>query len=495
MKFNYIHSDNISSLESDYLVVGLTKENSLTEINTLFSDGFANTARQLIESGDFKASFKQLITMIKPEGLKAQRILLVGLGDNKTVNNKQWFELMQGISSTLLKSPALNCHIVLPTMSNTASINQASSDTASQIHQSTYLYSRTLNDSAPKTSNTLSSISLVSSDSQKQNNIETGLQQGDALGQGLTLCRELGNLPGNYCTPTDLQETAEQLAQDSDILQVETLEEADMEALKMGSLLSVSAGSVEPAKLIVLNYNGGNNEAPITLVGKGVTFDTGGISLKSGAKMDEMKYDMCGAASVLGTFKALTVLKPAINVIGLIPATENMPAGNATKPGDVVTSMSGKTIEVLNTDAEGRLILCDALSYAEKFKPKAVIDIATLTGACVVALGHHRSAVYSNDDQLRQDLFDAGEHTQDLAWPMPLDDMYTKQLKSQYADLGNIGGPTAGSVTAACFLAEFAKSYNWAHLDIAGAAWNNPGIKGASGRPVSLLFKYLLNKV
>jgi leucyl aminopeptidase len=267
-----------------------------------------------------------------------------------------------------------------------------------------------------------------------------------------------------------------------------------MKELGMGSLLSVSAGSDEPAKLIVLEYKGGvKKDAPIALVGKGITFDTGGISLKPGPAMDEMKFDMCGAASVLGTFKTLLELKPSINVVGIIAASENMPSGGATKPGDIVTSMSGQTIEILNTDAEGRLVLCDALTYTERFKPKVVIDIATLTGACVIALGNHASGLFSNNEELSQAILKAGQTANDRAWPMPLWDDYQKQLDSNFADIANIGGKEGGSITAACFLSRFTKKFAWAHLDVAGTAWTSGGAKGATGRPVPLLVQYILD--
>ncbi len=269
-----------------------------------------------------------------------------------------------------------------------------------------------------------------------------------------------------------------------------------MKKLKMGSLLSVSAGSREPAKLIVMEYKGGNsNQKPIALVGKGVTFDTGGISLKPGAAMDEMKFDMCGAASVLGTMKTLLALDLPVNVVGIVPATENMPGGQATKPGDVVTSMSGQTIEILNTDAEGRLILCDALTYAGRYKPRYVIDIATLTGAAIIALGKIPSAVMGNDRQLIDTLVDCGNDTHDRIWELPLWDDYQEQLKSNFADMANIGGRDAGTITAACFLARFTKKYRWAHLDIAGTAWKSGGEKGATGRPVPLLTQFIMNQM
>lgn len=318
---------------------------------------------------------------------------------------------------------------------------------------------------------------------------------GAAIAKGTSLCRDLGNFPGNVCTPSYLAKEAKRLARGNKQLSCKILEEKDMKALGMGSLLSVSAGSDEPAKLIQLEYKGAaKSQKPTVLVGKGITFDTGGISLKPGAGMDEMKFDMCGAASVLGTMQTLIELALPINVVAIVAASENMPNGHATKPGDIVTSMAGLTIEVLNTDAEGRLVLCDALTYAERFKPRAVIDVATLTGACVIALGKHATGLYSNNDALAAELINAGNTAGDKAWQMPLWDEYQQQLNSNFADIANIGGREAGSVTAACFLSRFTKKYDWAHLDIAGTAWLSGGQKGATGRPVSLLVQYLINQ-
>jgi leucyl aminopeptidase len=323
---------------------------------------------------------------------------------------------------------------------------------------------------------------------------EAGLMQGAAIALGMSLAKDLGNLPGNVCTPSYLAQAARDLAKQHK-LGVQVLERKDMEKLGMGSLLSVARGSREPPKLIVLKYDGGPRGAkPYALVGKGVTFDTGGISLKPAPEMDEMKFDMCGAASVLGTLRAVAELKLPLNVVGVIPATENMPGGATTKPGDIVTSMSGQTVEILNTDAEGRLILCDALTYTERFEPRAVVDIATLTGACVIALGHVASGLFSNDDALAQDLLAAGQTTRDRAWHLPLWDDYQEQLKSNFADFANIGGRPAGSVTAACFLARFTKKFKWAHLDIAGIAWKSGAAKGATGRPVPLLTQFLIDR-
>ncbi|MCW8910684.1 MAG: leucyl aminopeptidase, partial [Gammaproteobacteria bacterium] len=312
----------------------------------------------------------------------------------------------------------------------------------------------------------------------------------------MTLAKDLANLPGNICTPSYLAEQAKALGKTYRDLKVEILEESDMEELKMGSFLSVSRGSRQPAKLITMEYAGGDkNQKPIVFVGKGVTFDSGGISLKPGAAMDEMKYDMCGAASVIGVMSTCAELQLPINVVGIVPATENLPDGLATKPGDIVTSMSGTTIEILNTDAEGRLILCDALTYAGKYDPHVVIDIATLTGACIIALGNHPSGLMGNHNPLINDLLNAGKISGDRCWELPLWDDYQQQLDSNFADIANIGGKEAGTITAACFLSRFTKKYHWSHLDIAGTAWRSGKQKGATGRPVPLLTQYLLNYI
>jgi leucyl aminopeptidase len=321
---------------------------------------------------------------------------------------------------------------------------------------------------------------------------EAAAARGLAIAHGMDLARDLGNLPGNVCTPSYLGERAHALAQELGF-KCEVLERAQIEELKMGSFLSVTNGSDQPPRFIVLEYDGaGRKQPPFVLVGKGITFDTGGISLKPALDMDHMKYDMCGAASVFGAFRAMAELKAKINLVGLIPTCENMPSGRATKPGDVVTSMSGQTVEVLNTDAEGRLILCDALTYAERYEPAAVVDVATLTGAIVIALGHVTCGIFSNSESLARALLNAGEESFDRGWQMPLWDDYQEGLNSNFADFANIAGRGGGSITAACFLSRFAKKYDWAHLDIAGVAWKEGKEKGATGRPVALLTTWLL---
>jgi leucyl aminopeptidase len=324
---------------------------------------------------------------------------------------------------------------------------------------------------------------------------ERAVEQGAALAEGVSLAKDLGNLPSNICTPTYLAAKARELGRTYKF-KVTVLERKDLLKIGMGSFLSVSQGTAEPPKFIVMEYSGGTKkDKPVVLVGKGITFDTGGISLKPGEGMDEMKYDMSGAGSVLGTFRAVAGMGLPVNLVGLIPTCENMPGGTAIKPGDIVTSMSGQTIEILNTDAEGRLILCDALTYAERYEPAAVIDIATLTGACVVALGNVATGMYANRDDLARALEDAGQTSWDRVWRMPLWDDYQEQLKSNFADMANIGGRPAGSVTAACFLARYAKKYPWAHLDIAGVAWKSGREKGSTGRPVPLLTEFLMRRV
>ncbi|HEX2796676.1 MAG TPA: leucyl aminopeptidase, partial [Immundisolibacter sp.] len=325
--------------------------------------------------------------------------------------------------------------------------------------------------------------------------LDSALKQGQAIAAGVKLARDLGNQPANVCTPSYLAEQAQALAK-AHKLDVEVLDEAQMRELGMGALLAVAQGSRQPPKLIVLKHlRGKAKAAPLVLVGKGVTFDSGGISIKPGAGMDEMKFDMCGAASVLGTLKAAALLELPLNLIGVIPASENLPDGKAVKPGDIVKTMAGKTVEILNTDAEGRLLLCDALTYVERFKPDAVIDIATLTGACVISLGNHAHGLLGNDQKLIDALLAAGRMAHDRAWQLPLWDDYKEQLKSPFADLPNVAGREAGTITAAAFLAAFTEKLRWAHLDIAGTAWKSGKDKNSTGRPVGLLVQYLLDRV
>jgi leucyl aminopeptidase len=360
---------------------------------------------------------------------------------------------------------------------------------SSALADASYSYTSTLSKPKPRIlKQVIFSAETVSAD------LREALRHAQALVAGIEVAKEWANRPANHATPTLLAGAAKAIAKGPGF-KCEVMGPKEVTKLGMGAFLAVARGAAEPLRFIVMRYSGAPSaQAPVVLVGKGITFDTGGISIKPAAEMDEMKYDMCGAASVLGVFKALGELKPAINVVGLIPATENMPDGLAVKPGDVVTSMSGQTIEILNTDAEGRLVLCDALTYAERFKPQAVIDIATLTGACVIALGGVRSGLFSSDDALAQALQLAGDASGDTCWRMPLDEAYAEGLNSRYADVANVAGRQAGSVTAAKFLQRFASRYPWAHLDIAGTAWRSGAAKGATGRPVGLLLSYLLSQ-
>lgn len=450
---------------------------------------------KLIKQGDLSGKLGKTQTLLGTQGCAADRIVIVGLGKQKDgLSADQFDKAIQSAAAATKATPSKDVGIYLADITvNERDSNWVARQTAKLFSQSLYQFTQLKSEKAPAVA-LKKAIYQVANKSQIKA-ITKALDSGNAISAGMALAKDLGNLPGNICTPTYLTKQAKALAASTPKLTAKALNEKQMRDLKMGSLLSVSEGSDEQAQLIIMEYNGGKKSAkPIVLVGKGITFDTGGISLKPGSGMDEMKYDMCGAASVLGTMKAITQMQLPINVVAVIAAAENMPSGRATKPGDIVTSMSGQTIEVLNTDAEGRLVLCDALTYVERFKPKAVVDIATLTGACVVALGSHATGLYSNKDELAQQLLSAGQQAGDKAWHMPLWDEYQQQLDSNFADIANIGGPGGGSVTAACFLSRFTKAYDWAHLDIAGTAWKSGAAKGATGRPVAMLVQYLIDQ-
>jgi leucyl aminopeptidase len=505
MEFSAKYATNLTTLRTDCLIVPVlslsgAKTKSVKTKKTQALQGLAaeldkamnGQLLQLLKDEDLSSELGKTLLLHHPAGLSAKRLLLIGAGEQLNLNKlEQWISPLSRSLKTLKIKKAT---IAIADLDNTE-INQNTLclQLARQLEGASYEYSETKSEKPAASS--LKQIEICIANKDQTSEANQALNEGLAMGSGMNLAKELGNLPGNVCTPSYLANLAKKMAKDYPALSTSILSEAQMKTLKMGSFLSVSAGSDQPAKLITMEYKGGKKgDQPIVLVGKGVTFDSGGISLKPGAKMDEMKYDMCGAASVFGTIKAIAELKAPINVVALVGATENMPSGCATKPGDVVTSMSGQTIEILNTDAEGRLVLCDVLSYAGKFKPKTVIDIATLTGACVVALGGHATGLFSNDDAFADELAAAGTEVHDRAWHMPLWDEYNKQLDSNFADMQNIGGPEGGSVTAACFLSRFTKDYTWAHLDIAGTAWTSGANKGASGRPVSMLTQYLLNQ-
>ncbi|MEK6592134.1 MAG: leucyl aminopeptidase [Pseudomonadota bacterium] len=443
--------------------------------------------------GDMEGRAGSTLLLHNVPGVACERVLLVGLGRAGDFGDRQYREAVAAAVKALNATSAGEAELHL------VSLAVGKRDVGWRVQQAiavagdcAYRFDRMKSKQENRQPALRKLVLCV--DGAAMRAAQTALKRGAAVAHGVDLAKDLGNLPGNVCTPSYLAEQAQTLAT-AHRLGIDVLERKDMEKLGMGTLLSVARGSAQPPKLIALQYRGGaKNAKPVALVGKGVTFDTGGISLKPAPEMDEMKFDMCGAASVFGTLKAAAEMKLPLNVVGIVPATENMPGGKATKPGDIVTSMSGQTVEILNTDAEGRLILCDALTYAERFDPAAVVDIATLTGACVIALGHVASGLFANDAALAKELLAAGDAAHDRAWHMPLWDDYQDQLKSNFADFANIGGRPAGSVTAACFLARFTKKFKWAHLDIAGTAWKSGREKGATGRPVPLLTQFLINR-
>lgn len=479
--------DQLFNTASDCLVLPLYQNTQLEKfLNGLDDDNKAHLL-QLAASGDISRKAKQT-TLVHLKHPHVKRILFIGCGESTDFDDLR--QNLAALYQALNQLPVKNITIFADTWYvEYIEFAQLLQQLAIAFITQSYQYDHTLSKKAEATQ--LNNITLLT-----ENPLPTdyALKNGIAMANGMNTARQLGNLPANICTPSYLAATAKSLAEKHPNLIVEILDEDELKRIGMNALLSVTAGTNEPAKVIVMHYKGSQTDSqPYALVGKGVTFDSGGISLKPGAKMDEMKFDMCGAASVIGTMQAVCELNLPINLVSLIGAVENMPSGHATKPGDVITTLSGQTVEVLNTDAEGRLVLCDLLTYVERFKPLQVIDIATLTGACVVALGHHVSGLYTTDIELSYEIQEAGEYTYDRTWPMPLLKEFDQQLASNFADIGNIGGPAGGSVTAACFLARFTKNYRWAHLDIAGTAWLEGKQKGATGRPVSLLSQYFIN--
>ncbi|GGI53387.1 leucyl aminopeptidase [Oxalicibacterium solurbis] len=450
-----------------------------------------------LKSGDITGKAGSTLLLRNLSGANAERVLLVGLGKEDGVTEKDFLSSLQAVARTFSALGAGDATLALPfDVVKTRDTAWAVRSYVLAAREAAYRFDtlKSKKEPAPAGVGKVAfAVPAAQADAAK-----AAIAQATAVANGMDLTKDLGNLPANVCTPTYLANTAKKIAKEFK-LEVEILDRKQLEALKMGSFLSVTNGSVQPPKFIVLKHKGGKSkDAPIVLVGKGITFDSGGISLKPGAAMDEMKYDMGGAASVLGTMRTIAEMKLKLNVFMLIPSCENLPSGSATKPGDIVTSMSGQTIEILNTDAEGRLVLCDALTYAERFKPAAVIDVATLTGACITALGHHNSGLFTRSDDahdaLANELLAAGKQAGDTAWRMPIEDSYQEQLKSNFADMANIGGPPAGAVTAACFLERYTKKYTWAHLDIAGTAWKSGAAKGSTGRPVPLLTTFLINR-
>ena len=491
MEFS-IKQSNPENQRSACLVFGVFEGGQLSPAAHQLDLATHHQLSDLIARGDVTGKAGNTVILQTLSGAPAERVLLVGLGKKEEFKEKQFIDAVRTTCVTLHKTICKDAVLYftdLPVKARDESwkINQIILLSAESIYRADELKSK------PADKHSLRKM-ILGCDKKPGSTAQHALTQACAVAHGMKLAKDLSNLPGNICTPTYLAEQAKKMGEDHKF-KVTVLEEKDMEKLGMHSLLSVSRGSRQPAKLITLEYRGADKkQKPVVLVGKGLTFDSGGISLKPGAEMDEMKYDMCGAASVFGTMLAIAEMELKLNVVAVIPSSENMPDGAASKPGDIVKSMAGLTIEILNTDAEGRLILCDALTYAARFEPDTVVDIATLTGACVIALGGVASGLFSNQDQLACELAAAGDYTNDKAWHMPLWDEYQTQLDSNFADMQNIGGRAAGSVTAACFLSRFTKDYRWAHLDIAGTAWKSGKEKGATGRPVPLLTQYLVNR-
>ena len=483
---------NIVKQASQCLVIAVYQGRKpvLSDTGAAVDRATRGSIEKVLAHGDMKGKAGSTTLIYNPSYIGARRLLLLGMG------KKQDLSAAVVRSSTRAAVRALEKHNVSAadfTLLNDVEDAKARQQLARAMvvagAEVAYRYHETL--SGRKKLCAVKRLGVIAPDGGVAE-VRLGVNQGAALASGLDFTKTISNLPGNICTPSYLAQQARDL-QKSHGLKTTVLDEAQMEKLGMGSLLSVSRGSREPAKLIIMEYRGGaEDEQPVVLVGKGLTFDAGGISIKPAAAMDEMKYDMCGGASVFGALIAASEMALPMNVVGIVPSSENLPDGAANKPGDIVTSMAGKTIEILNTDAEGRLILCDALTYAERYDPAAVIDVATLTGACIIALGHHASGLFANDEELAQEVLAAGQAADDRAWQLPVWDDYTRQLKSNFADLANIGGRSAGSVTAACFLKEFTENYPWVHLDVAGTAWKSSGPKGATGRPVPLLVAFLM---
>ncbi|MCP4879391.1 MAG: leucyl aminopeptidase [Gammaproteobacteria bacterium] len=490
-KLKYSHSNTIADFgDACSAILPLAADQHLTPSLQIADTLLGGAISAAIASGDLTGKLKnQHLFLNSTSGPK--RILVVGTGASEKLNDSKCRQLHKAAWSALKANPGQRVHNEL-CLAQSSSLSQADQTrlaietlTKSQYSFDQFKSKSQDHNEAPAKADMV----IVAPEAEGQ------LKQSIATAAAMDMCRDLGNLPGNICTPSYLAEQAIAMAATSPKVQADIIEEDSMAELGMHCLLSVGKGSNEASKLIILKYQGAAEAtAPHVLVGKGITFDTGGISLKPGASMDEMKYDMCGAASVLAAMQAVIDMALPVNVVAIVASAENMPAGNATKPGDIVTTMSGKTVEILNTDAEGRLVLCDALTYAERFNPASVVDVATLTGACIIALGHHTSAVLSNDDEFAQELMATGKQAFDTAWQLPIGDAYQEQLSSNFADMANIGGRPAGTITAACFLARFAESYKWAHIDIAGTAWTSGKAKGATGRCVPLLVQHLINQ-
>ena len=475
------------------VILPLFENGALAAATQAVDESCGGAVGRLVEIGDASAKAGRTLLLPGLEGIEAERVLLVGCGKEEKFDAKALDKAVAAAAAALSRTGVTDASSYLA-QGGASGVDAyyAARVTVAAASGALYRFDE-LKSEAPDES-ALARFAIAAAPGEASE-AGRGMKDGRAIAAGVRIARDLGNRPPNVCTPSHLAEQARALADRFERLETEVLDEDDMQRLKMGALLSVTHGAEEPARLIVMQYKGADSDtAPVAICGKGITFDTGGISLKPSAKMDEMKFDMCGAASVIGAMAALGELQPGINVVGVVPACENMPGGRATRPGDIVTSMSGKTVEVLNTDAEGRLILCDALTYASRYEPRCLLDVATLTGACVVAVGHLYTGLFANDEQLAAGLLDAGRRSLDPAWRLPVDDEYGEGMRSNFADFANIGGRFAGASIGAQFLSRFVDDTPWAHLDIAGAAWHPSGKrKGATGRPVPMLVDFLLN--
>lgn len=483
-------------LEAGCIAVTIFEDRQLSPSAKKLDVASSGRLTKLIKASLLEGKTGQRLLLHGISGVNCDRVLVVGAGKRGKLDTARFRQVVDAVVAGCRGSGADSAAVCL------AELDVSERDNAWKVrsvvesfHQARYRFDQLKSEKSSDEPDRLKTVTYAIKSSREQAGARQASKEAEAVAEGSALAKTLGDLPGNICTPSYLADQARKIGREHKSVRVRVRGDSEMKRLGMGALLSVARGSEEPPKLITLEYNGAKkSEKPVALVGKGVTFDSGGLSIKPSAAMDEMKYDMCGAASVLGAIKAIASLKLKINVVGIIPATENLPSGKASKPGDIFTSMSGQTVEVLNTDAEGRLILCDALTFAARFKPDAVIDIATLTGACVIALGSHASGLWSNNEGLAGALLRAGEYTGDRAWQMPLWQEYEEQLKSNFADMANVGGREAGAITAASFLAKFTRDYRWAHLDIAGTAWRTGKNKGATGRPVPLLTQYVIDR-
>jgi len=490
---HFVVTASAARQRTDCAIVGVFEKGALGIAAGELDTKLGGTLSRLVKNGDVRGKLGETLLIGDLKGSPCQRIVLVGLGGRDTFTRKQYRKALAAALTLVIKTGAREAvnYLSLEKVrgADVYSLSRITAEvTANALYRIPDLKS-TKKPPAPA----LKRVGSAADRSDKSA-ADRGLTHGQGISTGMAFMRDLANLPPNVCTPSYLANATRGLARDYRGIRVKILGEPEMRRLKMGALLSVTNGTEEPARLIVAEYRGGGTAPPIALVGKGVTFDTGGISLKPPPAMDEMKFDMSGAASVLGTLKTVAELKLPINLVVVVPACENMPSGRATKPGDIVTTMSGQTVEILNTDAEGRLILCDALTYVRKFKPAVVIDVATLTGAVVMALGSHLSGLFGNDEGLIDELREAGERADDRAWHLPLMDEYHEGLKSNFADFANVAGREGGAITAACYLAKFTKDLKWAHLDVAGTAYQGGAQKGSTGRPVPLLVEYLLSR-